>query len=68
MPAGKLSDETSVSAARPVASIGLVDLPDTIGCTIEDTGGGGVSTLRLRPRKGAAPGRTFGWRGVFMLI
>jgi hypothetical protein len=67
MSACKLVKETSVPTPRPVASTGVVDRPDTKGRTIEDAGEGGVSALRLRPRKGAVPGRTFGWRVVFMV-
>jgi hypothetical protein len=59
--------ETSVPTPRPVASTAAVELPDTIGPTFEDAGEEGVSAFRLCTRKGAEPGRTFGWRGVFML-
>lgn len=66
MSACKFGNETSVPP-RPVASTGAVDRPDTTDPTIEDAGEGAVPGLRICPRKGAVPGRTFGWRGVFML-
>lgn len=67
MSACKFGNETSVPTPRPVASTGAVDRPDTTDPTIEDAGEGTVPAVRICPRKGAVPGRTFGWRGVFML-